>query len=474
MTDRVRDDVREVSEFIHSVSPEFSEPDVKRREFLALAAAIPALTARTRSVGAALLPPPMPPVDPLLAAAREAYVYTLPLIRLAALRNIAIQAGRAVNVFHHRSGLSTPQTEFVTASNNDTLSSSAFLDLSGDSVDISLPVTGQRYFSLQLMDAWTNTFCVLGTRTTGPAGGTYTLVGPAAPFTPRAIRSPTRWVWALGRLLLDGTADLPAANALQQQLVVHARACTPMPEKVASGGAGWQDFFSSAQIQLIKNPPPATDDALLRRIAVLGITPGGGFDPRRFTAEEGARIAAGMAAGRAIARDVAGVSRIKNGWAYHDPQIGAYGQDYRLRAVTCQWGIGALVPQEAMYIRAAGESGEFTYRGGHAYRLHFPRNGRPPVGAFWSLTLYRPTQDSQVFFYENAQHRYSLGDRSGLVANDDGSLDLWIASTDPGGRRTANWLPAPSSGRFTLVMRAYLPDRTLLDGSYLLPEIEPV
>jgi hypothetical protein len=56
-----------------------------------------------------------------------------------------------------------------------------------------------------------------------------------------------------------------------------------------------------------------------------------------------------LAAGRAVARDVAGASRIENGWAYHDPQIGDYGQGYRLRAVTCQWGIGALVvPDRAL------------------------------------------------------------------------------------------------------------------------------
>lgn len=188
---------------------------MKRRQFLALAASIPGITACTRSAGAALFPPTAPPADPLLAAARDAYLYTMPLVRLAALRSVTTKAGRAVNMFHHKGELSTPQTEYVTAPNNDTLGSSAFIDLSGGSVDISLPATGQRYFSVQLMDAWTNTFCVLGTRTTGRAGGTYTLVGPTSASASRAIRSPTRWVWALGRLLVDGKADLPAANALQ-------------------------------------------------------------------------------------------------------------------------------------------------------------------------------------------------------------------------------------------------------------------
>ena len=53
----------------------------------------------------------------------------------------------------------------------------------------------------------------------------------------------------------------------------------------------------------------------------------------------------------------------------------------------------------------------------------------------------------------------------------DGTLDIWIGRADPGGERTANWLPAPKSGPFALYLRAYLPRAEFLDGRYRVPAI---
>ena len=45
----------------------------------------------------------------------------------------------------------------------------------------------------------------------------------------------------------------------------------------------------------------------------------------------------------------------------------------------------------------------------------------------------------------------------GLRRDDDGSIEIWIGRTDPGGRHTANWLPAPADGPFALILRGYGP-----------------
>jgi hypothetical protein len=88
--------------------------------------------------------------------------------------------------------------------------------------------------------------------------------------------------------------------------------------------------------------------------------------------------------------------------------------------------------------------------------------------------MYEATPDGQFFLVENPIRRYSIGDRtSGLKTNTDGSLDLWIARSDPGGERSANWLPAPAAGPFTLSFRAYLPRDEFRDGRYRLPAIVP-
>ena len=111
----------------------------------------------------------------LRSAAREAWIYCLPLMETARMRTE--QGG--INAFVHRRELATPADRWLTNPNVDTLYSSAFVDLGKGPATVTLPATGERYFSLHLMDMFTNSFAVLGTRTVGGEGGTFTLVGPA-------------------------------------------------------------------------------------------------------------------------------------------------------------------------------------------------------------------------------------------------------------------------------------------------------
>ena len=86
--------------------------------------------------------------------------------------------------------------------------------------------------------------------------------------------------------------------------------------------------------------------------------------------------------------------------------------------------------------------------------------------------MYEATADGQYFFTDNPLKRYAVGDRTpGLKRNADGSLDIWIGRADPGGERTANWLPAPKSGPFAMTLRAYLPKPELLDGRFRFPPV---
>jgi hypothetical protein len=144
-----------------------------------------------------------------------------------------------------------------------------------------------------------------------------------------------------------------------------------------------------------------------------------------------------------------------------------------LRAIVALIGIGALVPQEAMYMNAASPDGTGEYIGDGVYRLSLPKD--PPVDAFWSLTMYEIDDQKQKFLTQNPINRYSIGDRTpGIKRNTDGSLDLWISRTDPGGDRTSNWLPAPVTGPYSMTLRAYLPGEALRDGRYRLPAVTKV
>jgi hypothetical protein len=410
----------------------------------------------------------------LTAAAKEAWLYGLSAIEMAATRTRMLGMGQVTNSLLHVPMLADHRHRAVTTPNCDTLYSTAQIDLSAGPVSFVLPAAGERYLSLALMDAWSNNFAVLGTRTTGPDGGRFTLVGPGeAVDGPDVVRAPTNHVWALARVVVAGPHDMDAARAVQTQISMQGPAAAPA-EAMADRRASWQDYFASLSKLMAINPPPVTDRALLARVAALGLGPD--FDPARFGPEEATQIEAGVAQARAAARGGGGLSgeAFIEGWAYPAARLGDYDQDYMLRAAVALGGLAALPLAEATYLRAGAPQGGALFDGARSWRLHFPADRLIPVDSFWSLSLYEATDDGQFFFTDNPLDRYAIGDRTlGLTYNDDGSLDLWIGHDSPGADRESNWLPAPA-GPFALFMRAYLPKPQLLDGRYRLPPVEAV
>jgi hypothetical protein len=413
---------------------------------------------------------------PLREAAREAWLYGVALIENAQARTTALKPGARVNTLIHDRVLTTPATQWVTTPNNDTLYSRAWIDLDGGPVTITIPAVGERYLSYAFMDMYTNNFAILGTRTTGGGGGVFTLVGPKHASTGGAdvVRSPTRWVWLLVRLLIDGEQDRATANAIQDRMRVVGPA-RPIPRTYAKRDAPWSEYFSAVQALIVENPPPTEDLSFFARIAPLGLTPRGGFDPKRFSPAQAAEIAAGVTEAVASLRGARRQGPAEGGWVYPKANLGDFGQDFYYRAQVAIGGLAALKPQEALYMRPLAPDGSNTYDSAQSFRLHFDADKLPPVDAFWSLTMYRFTPEGQSFFFENAVDRYAIGDRTpGLRRNPDGSLDIWISRSDPGAARSANWLPSPPSGRFALVLRTYLPRPDLLEDRYRLPALQPL
>jgi hypothetical protein len=126
------------------------------------------------------------------------------------------------------------------------------------------------------------------------------------------------------------------------------------------------------------------------------------------------------------------------------------------------------IPQEAMYWITRKSGAGHKLNGRHNYMMHFPPGGLPPNDAFWSLTM----GDARNRFVANPINRYSVSDRSGLVPNADGSVDIYIQNTAPTGHES-NWLPGPE-GKFILWLRVYEPGAAILDGEYKVPPIVEV
>jgi len=422
---------------------------MNRRELLAMAGVLGLAPTLARAA------------DSDATAARDAYLYALPLIEMATTRARLLKApGAAINRLAHTRTLADDKARWVTTPNNDTLYSSAFLDLSKGPLTLTIPPLGQRYYAVAVMDMFTNNNVVLGTRTVGGEGGTFTLVGPGqASKGPNPVRIATPHAWMLIRILTDGGEDLAVTHKAQDGFMLKGAAGGPVAA-YAARDARPADYFASARSLLASDPAPPTDQKILRRTAAfLGAGP-----------LDEAKAASGVAEAKMITVFAKGRQVFTGGWSYPRPNLGDYGQDYLYRAIVALQGLGALPVAEAMYLKAAGDDGAGTFTGDGPYRLSLP--AQLPLDGFWSLSMYEATTDGQFFFTDNPIKRYAIGDRTpGLKRNADGTLDLWIGRADPGGDRTANWLPAPKAGPFALYLRAYLPKPELLDGRFHLPAV---
>ena len=147
-----------------------------------------------------------------------------------------------------------------------------------------------------------------------------------------------------------------------------------------------------------------------------------------------------------------------------------WGTDYANRAGSAKSNMFDNAPDETKYISPTSTPSGTSSTARTSTRSPSPRVQTPPVKGFWSLTLY----NEHHFFEPNALSRYSLGTKNKrLQYNADGSLPLYAAAKSPRKDKESNWLPAPT-GTFSLYLRAYWPDKTILDGTWLPPKIERV
>ena len=139
-------------------------------------------------------------------------------------------------------------------------------------------------------------------------------------------------------------------------------------------------------------------------------------------------------------------------WSMNTDTMGVYGNYYLKRAIIAQLGLGANVPEDAIYpLNLADETGK-PLDGASKYTIHFDKGATPPANAFWSLTLY----DSDGFQVANSLNRFAVSSWMAFKYNSDGSLDLYFQNESPGADKEVNWLPAPK-GPFNLTMRLYAP-----------------
>ena len=424
--------------------------------------------------------------------AAEAYLYGFPLVfdleQVVRYTSTGVGSNPRApfNAFSHARTLATAADTFVSI-NNDTVYSMASLDLGVGPVRLSVPAS-DRYHVLQFVDAWTDNFAYVGTRGTGNDAGEFLIVPPGWDGDAEGstvIHSPTRVASIVGRWSCSGVEDLPAVHALQD-----ATTLTPLdPGAVATGipaveaqGDDVLDFWEKYRVWSQAFPPAPRDEALQASFAALGLT--GDAPVGKLSDEQRAALRAGFQGGAGvIATAMAGAATgaEPGAWsatlhvfdynldffevgAMDDPAWKIADPKVRIveRAVAAKAGLWGNHGYEAAYVMTFLDGDGQPLTGEHEYELQL--SPPPPVGAFWSVTMYALPE---FYLVANEIDRYSVGDRTpGIITDADGGLTIRISRTRPSDPdAAANWLPAPE-GAFRPILRMYMPGEAVLNGTY--------
>jgi hypothetical protein len=214
-------------------------------------------------------------------------------------------------------------------------------------------------------------------------------------------------------------------------------------------------------------PPHITDQPILAQMKRIGIEHGKSFE---FDKLDGA-VKRGLESAKAdalalMAWKVKSLARVANGWSMNTDTMGVYGNYYLKRAIVAQFGLGANLPEDAVYPLNLGDEAGNPLDGSNNYVLHFDKGATPPAEAFWSITLY----GADGYQVPNGINRFDVASWMPFKYNPDGSLDLYFQNENPGADKEANWLPAPKAP-FNLTMRIYAPKSEVLTGKWNPPPV---
>jgi len=437
------------------------------------------------------------------AIATETYVYFYSMVTMDITHkqqtNMQVSSttyGGPPNWFSNVRAYPAADDKAVVRPNFDTLYSTAWLDLTEESVVISVPSTDGRYYLLPMLDMWTNIFASPGWRTTGTEAQTLLITPPGwradenaaktanLPEDTQHIGAPTPHVWVIGRIKTDGPTDYDAVHKIQdglkisplskfgQELKVPEAKINPdidmkTPPKTQVDTMSGEDFFTYAAELLTAYPPHDTDQPILARMKRLGIERGQSFDCASAEPIVQKAIDQAPKAGLDLmAWKLPRLAEVVNYWSMNTDTMGVYGNYYLKRAIVTQVGLGANQPQDAIYPLNIGDKDGKPLDGTNNYTIHFDKDQIPPANAFWSVTLY----DLKGYQVANSLNRFAVSSWMPFKYNNDGSLDLYFQNESPGEDKEANWLPAPK-GPFNLTMRLYAPKSDALTGKWNPPPV---
>lgn len=427
--------------------------------------------------------------------AKEAYIYGYPMVESYRIQHAYFvnrqspEYKASFNQLVSVARVFTPEDKAVQTPNSDTPYSFIGLDLRAEPMVLSVPAIQGRYYSIQLIDAYTHNFEYLGSRTTGSEAGNFLIAGPnwkgeKPANIHRVLRSETELVLALFRTQLLNPADIDNVKAIQAQYKARplsafmgqaAPAAAPaiaFPEPLSAQSIKSSlEFFKILNFLLQFCPTVPAERELMARFAQLGIGAGLPFEESTLSPERKLALEQGRADAWAEyegLKQQIDAKRVTSGELFGTREYLKNNYLYRMGAAIL--GIYGNSKQEAMYPIYAVDAQGQPLDGSHAYSLRFAAGQLPPVNAFWSLTMYELPSSLLV---ANPIQRYLLNSpmMEQFQRDADDGLSFHIQNASPGKEREPNWLPAPK-GRFFMVLRLYWPKPAALDGTWTAPALE--
>lgn len=426
------------------------------------------------------------------ALSEEAYIFAYPMLENYRTMQVQAITSGNFNRFVHSTELLGPEDINALRPHNDTLSSTAWLDLRAEPMVLTVPPLPDRYYSFQFVDLYTSNFAYVGARTIGSSGGVFLIAGPEwNGKTPRTVdalfQSEGNFVLCFGRTALNGPDDLPNVRAIQQEYTLEPLSKflgTPPPEatpsevfplyvKIAADSVHFISYLNFLMGQAKMHP---SEEPLFERFGLVGIGPSFYFNANDFDATIRDAIDDGIVSAlEQIEESQSLLHEERNGWTIFRQIFGDRERLqglYLVRAGAAKAMLYGDNAEEVSYLTAnLDEAGDVLDASMRSYALTFAKEELPPVDAFWSITMYSLPDQALV---QNPLDRYSLGSKSpSLVYGADGSLTLYLSKESPGESREGNWLPAPD-GPFSLTLRMYLPKQDAIPPLYVPPPLRKV
>ena len=427
------------------------------------------------------------------AIAREAYTYGFPMvdnyrIQYAYFQDKSSPEYKAPwNTLQNTARVYTPADTAIQTPNSDTPYSTVGMDLRAEPIVLTVPeIEKDRYYSIQLIDAYTFNFDYIGSRATGNGAGSYLIAGPnwkgeAPAGVKKVIRSETDFVLALYRTQLFDAEDIdnvkkvqagykaePLSSFLGQPALAAAPAIDFMKPLSPDEEKKSLEFFNLLSFILQYCPTNPSETELMARFAKIGVGAGKTIDVASLSPEMKTAMEQGISdawsdlqglkkevdAGKVAVGDLFGTREyLKNNYLY--------------RFIAAALGIYGNSKQEAMYPPYGVDAEGKPLDGANKYTVHFAEGQLPPANAFWSLTMYELPKSLLV---ANSIDRYLVNSPMlpKFVKDADGGYTFYVQNESPGKDKEANWLPAPK-GPFSVFMRIYWPKDAALDGSWKQP-----